>query len=499
MIASSSTPGSQIRHYRLAVAATAGYTATIGQGSQTIARNTIATTIARINFIMRRDLSIQLDLKSAAIFTGKENNYPFRNVANTAIAFAEQGANALAVAGIQTNAYDIGHVFGAGGEPASGVSLGTGTVCGSSKAMAYSGGADRFARPELFGVTMAAHEFGHQLGASHTFDAGGNNDCGRQRAANTAVEPGSGSTIMSYSYAANSCGQQQLPTNVANNHDMLYHSKSIDQILRFAHFGGAGSTCGTPENIPNQYPIPWVGRSFTIPTGTPFLLTERNWVDPDGDGLTYSWEQIDTDSKAGTLGVDDGVGALIRVAKADQNGNVSFRTERAIPPISVLLKRSPTSNDPELLGEQLPRTNRTLTFGLVGRDNRGGIGLTKAATVTVKNTGEAFRITQPTTTALKSSTKVTVAWRIAGTDRPEFNCPQLDVQATNNSGTSWMQLMKVPNQGSNGLGQATVTLPANINSSLPTHIRLKCSNDANGNPSNIFFAVSAQNPFIVAR
>lgn len=229
------------------------------------------------------------------------------------------------------------------------------------------------------------------------------------------------------------------------------------------------------------------------------MLSDRNWVDPDGNGLTYSWEQIDTDRNAGNLGVDDGVGALIRVARADVNGNVSFRTERSVPRMDVLLSRSPTSNDPNLLGEQVPRTQRTLTFGLVGRDNKGGVAMEKAATLKTRNTGEAFRITQPTTTALKPNAKVTVAWRIAGTDRTEFQCPQLDVQATNNGGTSWMQLTKVANKGTSGLGQTTVTLPASINASLPTNIRLKCSNDANGNPTNIFFAVSAQNPFITAR
>ena len=284
---------------------------------------------------------------------------------------------------------------------------------------------------------------------------------------------------------------------------MLYHSMSINQIRTFAHFGGNGTTCGTLENTANHLPIPWGARNFTIPTGTPFLLSDRNWVDSDGDRLTYSWEQIDTDNNAGNLGFDDGVGALIRVAKADQNGNVSFRTERAVPPLSVLLKSNPTSNDPDLLGEQVPRLSRMLNFGLVGRDIRndtkGGAEFAKAATITVKNTGETFRIIQPTTTALKPSTKITVTWRIAGTDQLTFNCPQLDVEATNNKGASFMRLATTQNKGTNGLGQTIVTLPASINANHPTTIRLKCSNDPNGNPTNIFFAVSAQNPFITAR
>lgn len=501
--AAPSAPGSQIRHYRLAIAATAGYTTMVGGRNQSTAKAKIAATIARVNYVMRRDLSIQLDLKSAAIFTGTENNYPFRGLTNTTGAFAGQGVNALASAGIQATAYDIGHVFGAGSsEPGGGVSVSLGTVCTSSKANAYSGNAS-FSTPEVFGITMVAHEMGHQLGADHTFDAGGNNICGQQRTVATSVEPGLGSTIMSYSYATApapaGCGHTGLPTNIAGNHDMLYHSMSIDQIRTFAHIKGNGTTCGTLENIANQSPIPWADRKFTIPTGTPFLLSERNWVDPDGNGLTYSWEQIDTDSKAGSLGVDDGVGALIRVAKADTNGNVSFRTERSIPPINVLLKRNPTSNDTALLGEQVPRTQRTLTFGLTGRDNKGGTTYIKAATLTVKNTGEAFRITQPTTTVLKPNTKINVAWRIAGTDQAIFNCPTLDVEATNNGGASFMRLATTPNKGANGLGQTTVTLPASINASLPTNIRLKCSNDASGNPTNLFFAVSAQNPFIIAR
>jgi len=69
------------------------------------------------------------------------------------------------------------------------------------------------------------HEMGHQFGATHTQ----NNDCNRSIA--SAFEPGSGSTIMSYSGIC-------FP-NVQENSDDYFHGYSIQQINTYLLLGAS--------------------------------------------------------------------------------------------------------------------------------------------------------------------------------------------------------------------------------------------------------------------
>ena len=80
-------------------------------------------------------------------------------------------------------------------------------------------------------VNLVAHEMGHQLGANHTFS-------NRTEGTGTNVEPGSGTTIMSYAGITG-------PDDVALNGDDYYHNVSILQGLSYLK----SQSCHVNEDI----------------------------------------------------------------------------------------------------------------------------------------------------------------------------------------------------------------------------------------------------------
>ena len=126
------------------------------------------------------------------------------------------------------HAYDLGHLVlrtqGSGGGVAY---LG---VAGLERKAAGCTGLDA-PTGDAYTVDYLAHELGHQLGADHTFD-GTEGGCGlaNQRWAATAVEPGSGSTIMGY---AGVCQGDDLQ----DHSDPVFSSTSQDAVDSYARSG----------------------------------------------------------------------------------------------------------------------------------------------------------------------------------------------------------------------------------------------------------------------
>jgi hypothetical protein len=262
--------GDQLRTYRLAISATGEYTQFFGSVAN--ATNQITTTVNRVTGIYEREVAISLLLVATNIYTDPDGD-PFTGD-DVGDMLGENQTD------LDTNVgdanYDFGHIFSQG----SGGGVANQGVCVSSM---KARGATTLANPsgEVFDVDYVAHEMGHQLSGSHTWNGTSGSCSPGQFAANSAYEPGSGSTIMAY---AGICTGQ----NVQPNSDDYFHTRSFEQITSYRDGTGA---CGTLTATGNNTPTVEAGPNCTIPTSTPFTLTAQG-DDVDGDTLTFNWEQF---------------------------------------------------------------------------------------------------------------------------------------------------------------------------------------------------------------
>lgn len=398
----------KLRTFRLALAATAEYSQfhisqaglTAGTDAQKKAAVMAAmtTTMTRVNGVFEKDVALTM------VLVANNDNLIYLNSItdpytddNSDSLINENQTNIDAVIGSAN--YDIGHVFSTGG---GGVAM-LNSPCSSSKAQGVTGQSNPVG--DAFDIDFVAHEMGHQFGATHTFngDAG---SCSGNRTNSTAVEPGSGSTIMAY---AGICS----PQNVQQHSDAYFHSVSIQQMFSSISIGSS-STCTTISTLTNNLNVPVVdaGADVTIPKSTPFMLTAVG-SDADNDNLTYAWEQTDTQITTIPPSATATGGAVFR--------SVSPKTSaiRYFPAINTVLTGQ-TANTWEVV----PSVARTLTFDVTVRDNVSGGGQTAKdiKTLTVDTSSGPFVLTsQNTAVTYDVGSMQTVTWDVANTNVAPVN------------------------------------------------------------------------------
>lgn len=439
--------GTQLRTYRLAVACTGEYAQFHG-GTVAGAMAAINTTVNRVTGLYERDVAIRFELvanNDQLIFTDSTMD-PFNNT--TASILVNQSQSEID-SKIGNDNYDIGHTFSTG---AGGYAPGLVGVTGQ-KARGVTGQSSPIGDP--FDIDYVAHEIGHQLNADHTFNGTGCNP--GARFGPTAVEPGSGSTILAY---AGICGSD----NVQSNSNAYFHSINIEQIINYSSTGTGA--VGTTQTSGNSVPIVDAGADFSIPKGTPFKLTATG-SDPDNDQLRYCWEQIDTGPPASVSASDDGLIPLFRSFSPKTDGN------RVFPKWSDILTGS------ESTGEQLPSKARTMHFQVTVRDNRSGGGgvASDVSEVDVIESAGPFRVTAPNTSTV-SSPVFEVKWNVANSDQSPINCSKVNILLSTDGGQTISQSLvsNTPNDGSE-----LVAVPATANSNLRILVE---------SVDNIFFAVN---------
>jgi len=441
-----------LRRYRLANAATAEYTQFHG-GTVELGLAAVVTAINRVSGIYEIDLGVRLMLVAnnhLLIYTN-ENTDPYSNGDELGM-LGQNQANINSVIGNAN--YDVGHVFGTGGGGVAGLRV----VCRTNQ---KAQGVTSLNSPvgDPFYIDYVAHELGHQFGGNHSFN-GIRSSCNGNGNGPTAYEPGSGSTIMAY---AGICGAD----NLQPHSDPYFHFVSIQEVASYITTG-SGSTCPVLTPIGGAIPTVNAGPDYVIPSRTPFVLTAAG-DDPDGDALTYCWEQRDIGPAATLNAADDGSIPLFR----SFNPTTQSRT---FPRLSNILNNTST------LSEKLPTLDRSMDFRVTVRDNVAGGGQTSIddMVVTVEGSAGPFQVTFPNT-AVSVSGGLTVTWNVAGSDLPPVSASTANILLSLDGGLTFPMTLAagVPNDGSRAVG-----LPDLFSSTA----RIKVEG-----AGNIFFDISNSN------
>ena len=452
--------GGTRREYRVAIAATGEYTTFHGGFAN--AASAITTTLNRVNGVYEKEVCIRLNLvanNNLLIYTNATSDPYTNGTAGTML--GQNQTNVTNVIGAAN--FDIGHVFGTN----SGGVAGFGVVCSAgNKARGVTGSDAPVNDP--FDIDYVAHEMGHQFGGSHTFNSV-TSSCNGNREASRAYEPGSGTTIMAY---AGICGAD----NIQGNSNAYFHFTSYEQITTFS-VTGSGNSCAVKIATGNNAPtIPALASGFILPISTPFKLTAPVATDPDGDPITYCWEENDL----GAGGAPNSPAGNAPIFRSFTPVSVQ---QRIFPRLSNILSNTTT------IGERLPTYARNLNFKLTVRDNvanSGGVN-SAAMTMTVNAGSGPFAVTVPNTAvALEGGSTQTITWSVANTASAPINCAKVSILLSTDGGQTFPIHLK---DSVNNDGSESVILPV----LTTTQARIMVES-----VGNVFFDISNANFQITA-
>ncbi|MCP3927579.1 MAG: T9SS type A sorting domain-containing protein [Bacteroidetes bacterium] len=474
-------PDGYMRQYNLAVATTIEYSAyhltnqsVPGGASEAVKKaavlSAITTTINRVKGIYEKELGVTFVLnanETDIIFIDSDN---FTNNSSSDLIIESQVEIDNAIGNAN---YDIGHTFSTGG----GGLASLGGICTidsygttSRKAKAVTGSLNPIG--DAYDIDFVVHEIGHHFGANHSYNGDGVGNCSTSVSA-TAAEPGSGSTIMAY---AGICGS----LNVQQNSDAYFHIVSLKEINeRLTNAGNFThpfyTQCSTNTSTGNQEPVADAGSNYTIPKGTAFVLY-GSANDPNGDAMTYCWDQIDLEQPNVYPLVSTTItGPLYRSFPPTTSPN------RFMPKFETVFGGSLEST-----WEVTPTVGRNLNFSLTARDNRADGGQTSSdeMLVTVSSVAGPFEVTSQATEEIWATAESkTITWNVAGTTANGINTANVKIDLADDTGAVLSVLLaSTPNDGS-----ADITVPNIIESNA--RVRVSGIN-------NIFYALNSNSATI---
>jgi hypothetical protein len=435
--------GTQLRTYRLALAADFEYCAAVGGGTVPGSLAAEVLIMNRVNGVYEKDLAIHMNIMATndqIIFAAQSTNCgggactssndPYTN--NDGIAMLGQNQTTCDTRIGNAN-YDIGHVFSTGG---GGVANLNGPCTSGNKAQGVTGSGSPLGDP--FAIDYVAHEMGHQFSAYHTFNSTVSNCGGGNRDASAAYEPGSGITIMAY---AGICGNQDLAQHSIDT----FHVKSLQQIVAYSQNGG-GNACAQTVSSGNTPPTVTGPGNFNIPKLTPFSLTATATDPNPGDQITYDWQEYDLGASTTAVPNTDSDGQarpILRPYLPTVSGTRYFPSLQYIlgnanvPPATYNCRGT---SSPCLVGELLPSITRTMVFQVVARDNHAGTGGINSTTsnVIVDGNSGPFQVTSPNTAvSYPANSTQTVTWNVANTTNAPVSAANVSITLSTDGGTTF--------------------------------------------------------------
>ncbi|WP_326982876.1 zinc-dependent metalloprotease family protein [Chryseobacterium sp. MYb264] len=466
-----------MRKYRLAISTTTEYTSYIatqaGVANGTDAQKKAAVlaavnlAVARLNQVFENEVSLTLQLipNTDLLFFIDTDTYNALNANQMLNENITVTNNVIGAAN-----YDIGHVFFRATQGNDNGVAYTPSICENNyKAGGVTGSASPVGDP--FVIDYVAHEMGHQFGANHTQ----NNNCNRNTA--TSVEPGSASSIMGY---AGICAP-----NVQGNSDAYFHSVSIREM--YTRITGAGN-CGVNTSTGNNEPVANAGPDKTIPIGTPFVLTGTG-SDPDGDAITFNWEQIDTGAATMPPRPTNTVGPMFRSMWATSSPT------RYFPRLSTIIEgydQTIITASNYRAWEKLPTVARNLTFSLLVRDNNPVGGQTGRDDIQLAVTAAAgpFTVSSQNTAGITwdIGQQQTITWNVANTNAAPVNTANVSILLSTDGGLSFPHVLvaSTPNNGS-----YTFTVPSGFGTTSTARIMIKAVDNVFLNVNSTNFSINS--------
>jgi len=417
---------------RLAMTTTFSFTQYHGGSvEQTLAA--LVTIVNRLNEVYERDLGIRFvipDRQDTLIVTDPNTlDLPFGSEDLVNQRFIDER--------LGSEGYDVGHILDGGS--AGGYAI-LGSACDDQeKAKGYT--ASPSGSGDFLIIDFLAHELGHQLGATHTFNGIGGS-CAFNRFEPTAVEPGSGSTIMAY---AGLCGAD----NIQAASDAYFHAVSAQQIA-FLAASRAAEGCGELVTVEdNQLPtVSGLPGGQFIPKGTPFQL-HADIFDPEGRQLLIGWDEVDN-GEGSSLNAPELNGPLLRHRPPDTTALQVFPSWRGL----VTGQLAP--------GDQLSDAARNLHFELYIRDAGEGGMVRRMESIPLQVTDLAgpFRVlgTRKEVSWVPGNLE-RIFWDVANTDQAPVHASKVDLWLVNESDEDQRYLVA---SGLPNVGETLIEVPDSL-------------------------------------
>jgi hypothetical protein len=429
-IAAKNADDATLRIYRLAMTSSGEYSQRWLDGTEPDNATRIGkvlaamnTNLIRVNAIMERDFGVRLVLiaNNDDIIYLDASTDPFTSTNSDDLNDMTEGVMNSEIGAAN---YDIGHLVHEVGDYGKAGCIGCVCSVDDTKGRGFTSRSN-WMSGNGFEEYILVHEMGHQFDANHTFTHDDDNDVAQ-------IEPGSGSTLMSYA------GITGANTDIQPLMDDYFHAISIQQATDYIK----SQTCNTGGATGNNTPTADAGANYVIPKSTPFKLTGSG-TDGDGeDPLTFVWEQMDNLTSA--LDFPWLPATTHTYGPEFRSVLPSSSTSRTFPALPSILDGTNTNK-----WEKLPSVARDLNFRFTVRDNHGGGGNNNSddMVVTIDDETGPFTVTSPNSNVSWCPGTHTVTWDANGSEKLAEN---VNILLSTDGGLSFPVTLaaNTPNDGS---------------------------------------------------